>query len=132
MIVWPWSIFSSISFPRAATTVAVLRERVEIAIKLAKQLGLAKPDRYGLVDVVRRSCKCYAGLQETMRAGPMVMPTNLTCSTALFQAEWQRLHNGNQHPFKNRPPNPGIHNAPRMIFISDMAMPCPAMFPSNI
>jgi hypothetical protein len=56
---------------------------VEIAIKLAKQLGLAKPDRYGLVDVVRRSCKCYAGLQETMCAGPRVMPINLTCSTVL-------------------------------------------------
>lgn len=100
-------------------TSAIYEDRITIADQLAQKLSLAKPVRDGLVDVIRRACKCYAGLLGTMRAAhkghadqfeqPKLFPGRMADA-----AQW-----GPPTP-QERAAKLWLRNAPRMIFISDM------------
>jgi len=93
--------------------------RKEIAAELAAKLGLNKKAISGLVDVIRRACKCYAGLLGTFRAGhkgyadafaqPKLYPGRMTAA-----AKWGPPTEA------ERDAKPWLGDAPRMIFVSDM------------
>jgi protein gp37 len=100
-------------------TSAIYEDRGNIASELAGTLALGKPIRDGLVDVVRKNCKCYAGLLGTMRAWhkghasqferPKLFPGRMAEA-----AQW-----GAPTP-PERAAKPWLLKAPRMIFVSDM------------
>jgi protein gp37 len=94
--------------------------RVQIADRLAVRFDLGKPARDELVDVIRKNCKCYAGLLGTLRAGqakghadkfeePMIFPGRMAEA-----ARW-----GPPSPEESAP-KPWLAGAGRMIFVSDM------------
>ena len=103
----------------ARATSAIYADRLCIADKLAQRLSLAKPVRDGLVDVIRSSCKCYAGLLGTMRSWhkghadqfekPKLFPGRMAEA-----AQW-----GPPTP-QERTAKSWLNTARRMIFISDM------------
>jgi protein gp37 len=100
-------------------TSAIYADHVKIAADLAKQLHLTSPVRDGLVDVVRRSCKCYAGLQETMRAGQPGHAGQFE-QPKLFPGRMAEAAHWGPPTLQERAAKPWLLNAPRMIFISDM------------
>jgi protein gp37 len=97
----------------------IYRDRKFIAAKLQKKLALTKAQRYALVDIVRRLCKCYAGLLGTMRAGhpgyansfdePKLFPGRM-----VIAAKWP------EPSPSERLAKPWLDGSPRLIFVSDM------------
>jgi protein gp37 len=100
-------------------TSAIYQDRVSIADLLTVKLKLGNAVRVSLVDVVRRNCKCYAGLLGTMRAShagharqfeqPKLFPGRMAEA-----AQW-----GAPTP-QERAVKPWLLNTPRLVFISDM------------
>jgi protein gp37 len=100
-------------------TSELYRDREGVCAKLASRLGLAKETQTELNDIIRRSCKCYAGLLGTMRAGhpgyadqfesPKLFPGRMAAA-----AQW-----GAPTEAENLD-KPWLAGTPRLIFISDM------------
>ena len=100
-------------------TSQIYTQRVRLAEEIGANFSLSKSARAGLVDVVRRACKCYAGLLGTMRSGleghapqfetPQLFPGRM--------AEAARWKSPATDELKAKP---WLSGAPRMIFISDM------------
>jgi protein gp37 len=112
-------------------TSEIYSDRVQIADLLAAQFHLAEPARSQLVDAIRKSCKCYAGLLGTMRAGqakghadkfeePIIFPGRMADA-----ARW-----GPPSP-EERAAKPWLAGAPRMIFLSDMGDALSESIPSE-
>jgi len=100
-------------------TSAIYSDRAKIADKLARRLGLAKAVRDDLVDVIRASCKCYAGLLGTMRAGHKGHAEQFE-KPKLFPGRMAEAANWGAPPLQERAAKPWLRGGPRMIFISDM------------
>jgi protein gp37 len=94
-------------------------DRKRIAEDLAGYLGLTREQENQMEDVVRRECKCYAGLLGTNRAGrkgyadqfelPKMYPGRLAVA-----ARWGA-------PTENEiDAKPWLSGLPRLIFVSDM------------
>jgi protein gp37 len=100
-------------------TSQIYTNRVLIAEKLSRNFGLGKSACIGLVDIIRRACKCYAGLLGTMRswheghASQFEKPQLFAGRTA----EAARWKSPGPDELKAKP---WLHGTPRMIFISDM------------
>ncbi len=100
-------------------TSQIYAKRTQLAEELGAKFSLNKPARAGLVDVIRKACKCYAGLLGTMRAWhkghasqfekPQLFPGRM--------AEAARWKSPTPHEVQAKP---WLHGNPRMIFISDM------------
>jgi protein gp37 len=100
-------------------TSQIYTNRVQLAEELGAKFSLSKPARNGLVDVIRRACKCYAGLLGTMRAwheghalqfeNPKSFPGRMAEA-----ARWKSPAPDELNA------KPWLGGAPRMIFISDM------------
>ena len=94
-------------------------DREAVADAIALKLGLGIKARNHLMDVVRQSCKCYAGLLGAMRAGhpgyadyfeqPKLFPDRVAVA-----ARWMPPSPA------ERAAKPWLLDLPRVIFISDM------------
>ena len=100
-------------------TSELYRDRERVAEELATRLNLPREQQKQVVDVVRRQCKCYAGLLGTFRAGhagyadafesPKHYPGRVANAAGWnLPDEREILH------------KPWLGGLPRLIFISDM------------
>ncbi len=100
-------------------TSELYRDREAVAIALARIPGIDPFVQDGAVDIIRRGCKCYAGMLGTMRAGhkgyadtfetPKPFPGRMAEA-----ASWGPPTEGETAE------KPWLEGLPRLIFISDM------------
>jgi len=97
----------------------VYRERKKIAARLAEEWELNPKARDQIVDVIRRECKCYAGLLGTKRAGN---PGNVEAfeSPKLFPGRMAAAAKWGAPTAKETAAKPWLAGLPRLVFISDM------------
>lgn len=100
-------------------TSQIYTKRVLIAERIATNFGLGKSARAGLVDVIRRACKCYAGLLGTMRAWHEGHAAQFE-KPQLFPGRMAEAARWKSPAPDELQAKPWLRGAPRMIFISDM------------
>lgn len=100
-------------------TSEIYAERNKIARNVCKRLGLDPSLQKVLVDVVRESAKCYAGLLGTNRAGHPGYADQFEVPK-LFPGRMAEAARWSPPTDKERAAKPWLLNAPRMIFVSDM------------
>ena len=101
------------------TTSELYRDRQAVAAAVALAFGGAPVIHEGVVDIIRRRCKCYAGMLGTMRAGhkgyadvfeiPKLFPGRMAKAAA-----WGLPTEGEVVD------KPWLEGLPRLLFISDM------------
>jgi len=103
----------------ARTTSSIYQDRSTIADQLCAKLNLGTATRGGLVDVIRRSCKCYAGLLGTMRSCHKGHARQFDVAQE-FPGRMAEAAAWGPPTAAERAPKPWLTGARRLIFISDM------------
>jgi len=100
-------------------TSQIYTHRVQLAEKLATHFVLGKSACPDLVDIIRRACKCYAGLLGTMRAWHEGHADQFE-KPQLFPGRMAEAAGWKCPAPDELAAKPWLGGAPRMIFISDM------------
>ena len=100
-------------------TSQIYTNRVQLAEELGTTFRLGKASRAGLVDVIRRSCKCYAGLLGTLRGWHKGHADQFE-KPELFPGRMAEAARWKSPAPDELNAKPWLRGAPRMIFISDM------------
>jgi hypothetical protein len=101
------------------TTSELYQDREQVAADLAARLSLTREQQGELVDVVRRECKCYAGLLGTFRAGHKGYADKFE-TPKLYPGRMAMAARWDSPDEKDRQGKPWLNGLPRLIFISDM------------
>ena len=100
-------------------TSEVYRDRELIAQEIAEKMGLDGLAREEIVDVIRRECKCYAGLLGTFRAGQKGY-ADAFAAPKLFPRRMIKAANWASPTPTEIEDRPWLGGLPRLIFVSDM------------
>jgi len=93
--------------------------REAVATELASRLNLGTNAIVEVVNVVRRACKCYAGLLGTNRAGNKGY-ADAFVQPKLFPDRMDEAARWESPTADERQSKPWLEGAPRMVFVSDM------------
>ena len=100
-------------------TSELYRDRERVAEELATHLSLTREQQKQVVDVVRRECKCYAGLLGTMRAGHVGYADQFEMPKA-YPGRVADAASWGLPDEKETRDKPWLEGLRRLIFISDM------------
>ncbi len=101
------------------TTSELYRDRKTVAANLSLIPGVDPFVRDGAVDVIRRCCKCYAGMLGTMRAGHKGYADTFE-TPKLFPGRMEKAASWGPPTAAETADKPWLEGMPRLIFISDM------------
>ncbi len=101
------------------TTSELYRDRKAVAAALALIPGVDPFVQDGALDIIRRGCKCYAGLLGTMRAGHKGYADTFEIPE-LFPGRMAKAASWGLPTAAEIANKPWLEGMPRLIFISDM------------
>jgi protein gp37 len=101
------------------TTSDLYRDREAVAAALALIPGIDPFVKEGVIDVIRRYCKCYAGMLGTMRAGHKGYADTFE-NPKLFPGRMAEAASWGAPTEAESVDKPWLGEMPRLIFISDM------------
>jgi protein gp37 len=101
------------------TTSELYRDREAVAAALARIPGVDPFAQDGAVDIIRRRCKCYAGMLGTLRAGHKGYADTFE-NPQLFPGRMQKAASWGPPTQAETAEKPWLEGMPRLIFISDM------------
>jgi len=101
------------------TTSELYGDRKTVAASFTLIPGIDPCVHDGVVDIIRRRCKCYAGLLGTMRAGHKGYADTFE-NPKLFPGRMAKAANWGPPTEDETAEKPWLEGMPRLIFISDM------------
>lgn len=101
------------------TTSELYRDRETVAAALALIPGVDPFVQDGAIDIIRRDCKCYAGMLGTMRAGHKGYADTFE-NPKLFPGRMAEAASWGLPKEAELAEKPWLEGMPRLIFISDM------------
>lgn len=101
------------------TTSELYRDREAVAAALALIPGVNPFVQDGAIDIIRRGCKCYAGMLGTMRAGHKGYADTFE-EPKLFPGRMAEAASWGAPTAAEIADKPWLEGMPRLVFISDM------------